>query len=114
MNTKPESQTFLQPPAVPVAEVKARLQHDYEAAYPQLAEIIHLVIDEEEWNARELSFPHLFLPDLVAAHIEKLNLQPLGTNDSGAPSKRTAFASSATHSRAAEFIHAPESELRAA
>lgn len=114
MNTEPDSKTVLQPPGVPVAEVKARLQHDYEAAYPQLAEIIHLVIDEEEGNARELSFPHLFLPDLVAAHIEKLNLQPLGTNDSGASIRRTAFAASATHSRATEFNTARESELRAA
>ena len=72
---------FHAPNASVVADVKARLQHDYEEAYPQLAEIIHLVIDEEEANARELSFPQLFLPDLVAAHIEKLNLQPVGGTD---------------------------------
>lgn len=63
-----------------VAEVKARLQQTYEEAYPQLAEIIHLVIDEEEANARELSFPQLFLPDLVAAHIQKLNLEPVSAS----------------------------------
>ena len=81
-------QTYQQPEAVPVflqtltgalSELKNRLQHDYEQAYPGLAEIIHLILDEEEANAWELSFPHLFLPDLVEAHIAKLGLQPAGT-----------------------------------
>src|SRR5438876_10942490 len=81
-------QTYQQPEAVPVflqtltgalSELKNRLQHDYEQAYPGLAEIIHLILDEEEANAWELSFPHLFLPDLVEAHIAKLNLQPADT-----------------------------------
>jgi hypothetical protein len=81
MNTHQHFQADLGTPTVGViAKVKARLQHEYEAAYPQLAEIIHLVIDEEEAHARELSFPHLFLPDLVAAHIEKLNLKPVGAS----------------------------------
>ena len=62
-----------------VADLKARLQHDYEQAYPNLAEIIHIVLDEEEAKAWELSFPHLFLPDLVEAHIAKLNLPPADT-----------------------------------
>jgi hypothetical protein len=45
-----------------------------------LREIVHLVLDEEETKAWELSlFPHLLLPDLVEAHIEKLNLQPADT-----------------------------------
>lgn len=60
-----------------VAALKQRLQHDYEQAYPDLAEIIHLVLDEEEANAWELFFPHLFLPDLVEAHVARLNLQPV-------------------------------------
>jgi hypothetical protein len=62
-----------------VADLKIRLQSDYQHAYPELGEIIHLVLDEEEANAWDLSFPHLFLPDLVEAHIAKLNLQPAET-----------------------------------
>jgi hypothetical protein len=68
---------FLQTVATAITKLKVRLQQDYQQAYPDLAEIIHLVLDEEEARARELSiFPHLFLPDLVEAHIAKLNLQP--------------------------------------
>lgn len=59
-----------------MAALKARLQSDYEKAYPRLAEIIHLVIDAEEANAWKLSFPHLFLPDLVEAHLARLSLKP--------------------------------------
>src|SRR5438876_8139432 len=75
---QPEAATavFLQTVTGAVADLKNRLQHDYEQAYPNLSEIIHIVLDEEEANAWELSFPHLFLPDLVEAHIAKLNLQP--------------------------------------
>ena len=63
-----------------VAQLKHQLQFDYEQAYPQLREIIHLVLDEEETNARNLSgFPHLLLPDLVETHIARLNLQPAPT-----------------------------------
>lgn len=68
---------FLQTISVAVAQLKQRLQRDYEQAYPDLREIIHLVLDEEEANAWELSlFPHLLLPDLVEAHITNLNLHP--------------------------------------
>ena len=93
---------FLQTVARALTSLKIRLQRDYQQAYPDLAEIIHLVLDEEEVRARELStFPHLFLPDLVEAHIEKLNLQPAepGHEDlwaphsfSGFPSYQPAFA----------------------
>ena len=63
-----------------VTRLKQQLQHDYEQAYPDLREIIHLVLDEEETEAWELSlFPHLLLPDLVEAHIEKLNLRTVDT-----------------------------------
>lgn len=83
MKTKHSSEVppnFLQTVATAITKLKARLQQDYEQAYPALAEIIHLVLDEEEARARELSaFPHLFLPDLVDAHIAKLNLQPAET-----------------------------------
>ena len=71
---------FLQTVSVAVAQLKQRLQQDYEQAYPNLREIIRLVLDEEEANARELSlFPHLLLPDLVEAHITNLNLHPVET-----------------------------------
>src|SRR5438132_10434034 len=73
-------QVFLQIVSVALAQLKQRLQQDYELAYPDLREIIHPVLDEEETNAWELSlFPHLLLPDLVEAHIAKLNLQPADT-----------------------------------
>jgi hypothetical protein len=68
---------FLQTVSAAVTQLKQRLQQDYEQAYPGLGEIIHLVLDEEEAKAWELSlFPHLFLPDLVEAHVAKLGLQP--------------------------------------
>src|SRR6476620_8529923 len=67
---------FLQTVSVAIGQLKQRLQQDYEQAYPDLREIIHLVLDDEETEAWELSlFPHLLLPDLVEAHIEKLNLR---------------------------------------
>src|SRR6266404_205847 len=73
-------QGFLQNVSVAVSRLKQRLQRDYEEAYPALREIIHLVLDEEESKAWELSlFPHLLLPDLVEAHIANLNLQPAET-----------------------------------
>jgi hypothetical protein len=63
-----------------IADLKRQLQRDYEQAYPDLAEIVHLVLDEEESRAWDLTlFPHLLLPDLVEAHIAKLNLRPAET-----------------------------------
>jgi hypothetical protein len=63
-----------------LTRLRQRLQQDYERAYPDLREIVHLVLDEEESKAWEMSsFPHLLLPDLVEAHIAKLNLQPAET-----------------------------------
>jgi hypothetical protein len=76
---QPESTTalFLQTVSIAISQLKQQLQQDYEQTYPDLREIIHLVLDEEETNAWSLSlFPHLLLPDLVEAHITKLNLQP--------------------------------------
>src|SRR5437588_8679979 len=71
---------FLQTVSVAIAQLKQQLQLDYEQAYPDLREIIHLVLDEEERKALELSlFPHLLLPDLVEAHVAKLNLRPAET-----------------------------------
>ena len=83
MKTDQQNQSalvFLQMVSVALAQLKQRLQRDYEQAYPGLREIIHLVLDEEEANAWELSlFPHLLLPDLVEAHISNLNLHPVET-----------------------------------
>ena len=78
-DTQPKP-VFLQTVSVALRQLKQRLQQDYEQAYPDLREIIRLVLDEEETEAWELSlFPHLLLPDLVEAHIEKLNLRPVDT-----------------------------------
>lgn len=79
---QPEAATAVFPQTVSAAvtQLKQKLQRDYEQVYPGLRDIIHLVLDEEEMKAWELSlFPHLLLPDLVEAHIAKLNLQPAGT-----------------------------------
>src|SRR5438132_13055205 len=71
---------FLQTVSVALGQLKQRLQQDYEQAYPDLREIIHLVLDDEEANAWELSlFPHLLLPDLVEARLINLNLHPIET-----------------------------------
>ena len=71
---------FLHKLTAAVSELKERLLHDYEQLYPGLGEIIRIVIDEEEAKAWELSFfPHLFLPDIVDAHIATLGLEPAGT-----------------------------------
>jgi hypothetical protein len=68
---------FLKTLTAAVTELKTRLQQEYEQAYPGLGDIIRIVLDEEEAKARELSFfAHLFLPDLVEAHIAQLGLQP--------------------------------------
>jgi hypothetical protein len=77
---EPTITVFLQTVSVAVTQLKQQLQRDYEQAYPNLREIIHLVLDEEETKAWDLTlFPHLLLPDLVEAHIANLNLQPVET-----------------------------------
>ena len=76
----PNKTVFLQTVGVAVAQLKQQLQRDYEQSYPDLREIIHLVLDEEESHAWDLTiFPHLLLPDLVEAHIATLNLRPVET-----------------------------------
>jgi hypothetical protein len=73
-----ESAVFLQTLIGAVSDLKNRLQQDYQQAYPGLGNVIRIVLDEEEERARDLSsFPHLLLPDLVEAHIERLGLQPM-------------------------------------
>ena len=74
---EPTKLVFLQTVGIALRNLKRQLQCDYEYAYPALREIIHLILDEEELRAWNLTFfPHLVLPDLVEAHIEKLNLEP--------------------------------------
>ena len=74
------SLVFLQTVSAAVTQLKQKLQQDYERVYPDLGEIIHLIVDEEEAKAWELSlFPHLFLPDLVEARLINLNLNPIET-----------------------------------
>ena len=65
---------FIQRVTAAVSELKDDLQQDYERTYPDLGEIIRIVLDEEEAKAWELSFfPYLFLPDMVEAQIANLN-----------------------------------------
>ena len=73
---------FLQTVSVALAQLKQRLQREYEQGYPDLRELIHIVLDQEEARAWELTFfPHLLLPDLVEAHLASLNLRPAQTKD---------------------------------
>jgi len=66
---------FLQTVSAAVTQLKQKLQQDYD-----------LILDEEEAKASELSlFPHLFLPDLVEAHVAKLGLQPVETKHEDVP-----------------------------
>jgi hypothetical protein len=60
-----------------ISKLKDRLQKQYEAAYPGLADIISYVIDQEETNARNMSslFPHLILPGLVEIHMGQVGLE---------------------------------------
>jgi hypothetical protein len=68
---------FLQRVTAAVSELKHQLQQDYERTYPGLGEIIRIILAEEETKAWELSFfPHLFLPDMVEAHVAALGLEP--------------------------------------
>jgi len=68
-----------------VSRLKNRLQQDYERIYPDLGDLVRIVLDEEEAKAWELSFPHLFLPDLVEAHITQLGLRPADIRDDCVP-----------------------------
>jgi hypothetical protein len=65
-----------------VRALRLQLEENYRKTYPDLADIIHLVLDQEEARAWQLSpFPHLLLPDLVQVRIERLNLRsPLSNN----------------------------------
>ena len=100
MNTETQSETvtvFPRMVAVAVSRLKTQLREDYEARYPDLGEIIRLVLDEEEARAWDLSaFPHLILPDLVDEHIAQLGLPPADTRHdvvmTGTPDPELVFA----------------------
>ena len=85
MITNPNSELtgFLQTVSVALGQLKQRLQRDYEQAYsdyPDLHQLIRIVLDVEEARARELTtFPHLLFPDMVEAHLASLNIRPVGT-----------------------------------
>jgi len=76
---------FLQNLPGAVSKLKNRLQRNYEQAYPGLRDLIRIILDEEEAKAWDLSFPHLFLPDLVEAHIAQLGLEPVRYENLFAP-----------------------------
>jgi hypothetical protein len=77
---------FLQKLDNAVSKLKNRLQREYEATYPGLRDLVRIVLDEEEANARSLSaFPHLLLPDLVEVHIARLGLKPADTQQENVP-----------------------------
>ena len=72
---------FLQTVSFAVAQLKQRLQQDYQQAYPDLHQLIQIVLEQEEARAWDLTlFPHLVLPDLVEAHLASLNLHRIRTN----------------------------------
>jgi hypothetical protein len=74
---------FLQTLSVAVAQLKQRLQQDYEQAYPDLRQLIQIVLEQEEARAWDLTlFPHLVLPDLVEAHLASLNMRRMKANQS--------------------------------
>src|SRR5436190_16595478 len=75
-----------------VSKLKNRLQRQYEQTYPELGDLVRIVLDEEEAKAWELSFPHLFLPDLLEAHITQLGLRPADIRNDGvaAPARLSA------------------------
>ena len=65
---------FIQRVTAAVSELRDHLHENYVRTCPGLGQVIRIFFDEEEAKAWELSFfPHLFLPDMVEAHIAKLN-----------------------------------------
>src|SRR5437016_11808641 len=68
-----------------VSRLKNRLQQDYERIYPDLGDLVRIVLDEGEAKAWELSEPHVFLPDLVEAHSAQLGLRPAEITDDRVP-----------------------------
>src|SRR3954469_3953200 len=80
INQTPAAPAFVQLVSAALGQLKEKLQRDYARAYPNLREMIHLILDQEEARAWQLSiFPHLVFPDLVETHVAKLTLQPAET-----------------------------------
>src|SRR5438477_12126313 len=79
-----------------VSKLKNRLQQEYERTYPDLGDLVRIVLDEEEAKAWELSFPHLFLSDLVEGHIARLGLRRAVIGDDHIPA-RAGFSTARDH-----------------
>ena len=93
---EPTKTGFLQTVGIALDNLKQQLQRDYERVYPELGEVIHLILDEEESRAWDLTaFPHLLLPDLVEAHVARLNLQPVNTKHADVFARRDGAAAEA-------------------
>ena len=58
-----------------IAELKTRLQDQYERVLPGQTELVHDAIAAAEALAWLTPFPHLFLPDLAEARIASLASQ---------------------------------------
>src|SRR5262245_38959994 len=72
---------FLQTVSAAIAQLRQRLQRDYEQAYPDLRQLIRIVLEEEEAVAWDLTFfPHLLFSDLVEAHLGSLNMHRIKTS----------------------------------
>jgi hypothetical protein len=55
-----------------VAKLRIRLLAKYEGVLPGRSQLIRQAVAEAEEEAWELPFPHLFLPDLAEARVERL------------------------------------------
>ena len=75
MNTDLNNAVFPQTVTVAINHLKHQLQHDYELAYPELHEIVHLVLDEEESRARDLT------PFRVTGRVQQAVWESLGSFD---------------------------------
>ena len=96
---EPNKTVFLQKVGIAIGNLKRQLRRNYERVYPDLREIIRLIVDEEESRAWDLTlFPHLLLPDLVEAHVAQLNLRAVETKHADV---------FATHARAELENHQP-------
>ena len=72
---RPADTTSCHKLATAIAELKTRLQHQYERVLPGQTELVHDAIAAAEALAWLTPFPHLFLPDLAEARITSLASQ---------------------------------------
>jgi hypothetical protein len=67
---------FLQTVSVALAQLKQRLQQDYEQAYPDLARVFASSLMQRSQSLGTNIVSALLLPDMVEAHLASLNLRP--------------------------------------